>query len=89
MVKEIADEKRENLIRNTSVQASINGENSIGVGRRVVIPTKVINSHNVNERENLINSTPSPQVKVIKTINTNGINRQVINNKEQMSENHE
>lgn len=89
VVKEIADEKRENLIRNTSVQASINGENSIGVGRRVVIPTKVINSHNVNERENLINSTPSPQVKVIKTINTNGINRQVINNKEQMSENHE
>ena len=71
------EEKKEE----NKVVSSINGENSVGIGKRVVIPTKVVAAHvnTANTPEPMITNAPNPQVKVIKTINTNGINRQVIN----------
>lgn len=75
-IKEIATEKRE-YRENTGYDISINGEKSIGVGKRVVVPTRVIAAH--SNEEPLATTSPSPQIKVIKTINTNNLNRQVIN----------
>lgn len=89
-INKIAEEKRETVAQSIKVNASFNGENSVGVGKRIVIPTKVVAAHTVNDAPNdeiLSPNTPSPQVKVIKTINTNGINQQVVSaNKEKVGE---
>lgn len=81
VVKEMATAKMEEKKEENKVVSSINGENSVGVGRRIVVPTKVVSAHanTVNTSEPMMTSAPNPQVKVIKTINTNGVNRQVIN----------
>lgn len=88
-VKEIAEEKRENVKQNIKVNATINGQSSVGVGKRIVVPTRVVAAHTIKtEPNNVVLSTnsPAPQVKVIKTINTNGINQQVISSKEKAGE---
>ena len=81
VVKEMATARMEEKKEENKVVSSINGENSVGIGKRVVIPTKVVSAHvnTANTPEPMMTSAPNPQVKVIKTINTNGINRQVIN----------
>lgn len=92
-INKVAEEKREVVSQNMKVKASFNGESSVGVGKRIVIPTRVVASHVVNDAPNdkiLSSNTPAPQVKVIKTINTNGINQQVISvNKDKVGEIHE
>lgn len=92
-VNKVAEEKRELASQSVKVNASFNGESSVGVGKRIVIPTKVVAAHSVNDAPNdeiLSPNTPAPQVKVIKTINTNGINQQVISaNKDKVGEIHE
>ncbi len=89
-INKIAEEKRETVSQNMKVNATFNGESSVGVGKRIVIPTKVVAAHTVNDAPNdeiLSPNTPAPQVKVIKTINTNGINQQVIStNKDRVGE---
>lgn len=75
VVKEIALENRETAEKNMSVKASFNGESSVGVGKRIVVPTRVVQAHTINSNnEQMMTSTPAPQVKVIKTINTNASN---------------
>ena len=92
-INKIAEEKRESAAQSIKVNASFNGESSVGVGKRIVIPTKVVAAHSMNDAPNdnmLSSNSPAPQVKVIKTINTNGINQQVISsNKEKVGEAHE
>ena len=92
-INKIAEEKRESAAQSIKVNASFNGESSVGFGKLIVITTRVVASHVVNDAPNdkiLSSNTPAPQVKVIKTINTNGINQQVISvNKDKVGEIHE
>lgn len=84
-IKEKAIEKRSQI--NPNYDLTINGEKSVGIGKRVVVPTRVVSSHISNE-PTLSSNSPAPQIKVIKTINTNNLNNRVISSNME-SENHE